>query len=259
MQARLSDLAARLAGEDFAADERARLAGIKRQVEAVAYDKGAHEAAQQRVAGLTPFELRKTRLESARQDVGAEQEAVIRYQRQIDRYQQTIAGDQEKLQSLSAELSNLEPLTRQAAAAQSAVEDLQTRERAARLQLGVAQQRLTACRQLSDVRKEKAGQEAAARQERSAYEELAVAFGKRGVQAMLIEEALPELEEEANRLLGRMTDGRMHVAFETQRESKKGEAIETLDIGSATSWAPATMRPIRAARAFASTSPSAWR
>ena len=230
LQSRLLALEARLAGKDFAPDERLKLAGIERQVEGVAYDKAAHEATQQRVAALTPFELRKTRLESAAQDVGAEREAVARYQRQIARYQELVAEDQQKLQVLAADLANLEPLTRQVAAAQAAVDDLQARERTARLQLGAAQQRLSTCRQLAEVRKEKAGQESQARQERSAFEELAVAFGKRGVQAMLIEEALPELEEEANRLLGRMTDDRMHVAFETQRESKKGETIETLDI-----------------------------
>jgi exonuclease SbcC len=42
--------------------------------------------------------------------------------------------------------------------------------------------------------------------------------------------ALPEIEVEANRLLGRMTDNRMHLKFETQRASKKGDVIETLDI-----------------------------
>jgi exonuclease SbcC len=48
---------------------------------------------------------------------------------------------------------------------------------------------------------------------------------------MLIENALPELEEEANSLLSRMTDNRMSVRIESQRalKSKEGEA-ETLDI-----------------------------
>ncbi|MDO8442989.1 MAG: SbcC/MukB-like Walker B domain-containing protein, partial [bacterium] len=53
---------------------------------------------------------------------------------------------------------------------------------------------------------------------------------KTGVQAWLIEIALPEIEAEANQLLGRMTDNRMHVKIETQRETKTGELRETLDI-----------------------------
>jgi exonuclease SbcC len=48
---------------------------------------------------------------------------------------------------------------------------------------------------------------------------------------MIIETAIPEIEDEANRLLGAMTDGRMHVKFETQRAARSGDGtIETLDI-----------------------------
>ena len=41
---------------------------------------------------------------------------------------------------------------------------------------------------------------------------------------------MPEIEDEANRLLATMTDGRMSVTFETQRDTKKGDIAETLDI-----------------------------
>jgi len=67
-------------------------------------------------------------------------------------------------------------------------------------------------------------------EERGLYDELRVAFGKRGLQALIIETVIPELEEEANELLSRMTDGRMTVHFETQRDTKAGSTIETLDI-----------------------------
>ncbi|MHB9090784.1 MAG: SbcC/MukB-like Walker B domain-containing protein, partial [Chloroflexota bacterium] len=68
-------------------------------------------------------------------------------------------------------------------------------------------------------------------EEKGIYDELALAFGKKGIQAMIIETAVPELEDEANALLSRMTDGRMRVKFETQRAAKASDAvIETLDI-----------------------------
>jgi exonuclease SbcC len=47
---------------------------------------------------------------------------------------------------------------------------------------------------------------------------------------MIIEAAVPEIEAEANRLLSRMTSGRMHVRFDTQRETKAGEVREALEI-----------------------------
>ena len=59
------------------------------------------------------------------------------------------------------------------------------------------------------------------------------AFGKDGVPALLIEQALPEIEEKANELLERLTDGQMSVRFVTQAEYKdrrRDELKETLDI-----------------------------
>src|SRR5690606_22253951 len=68
------------------------------------------------------------------------------------------------------------------------------------------------------------------REERAVYEELRLAFGKNGIPAMIIETAIPELNSAANRLLSRMTDGRMQLTLETQREKIAGGVLETLDI-----------------------------
>ncbi len=68
-------------------------------------------------------------------------------------------------------------------------------------------------------------------QDKNSYTALAGAFGKKGIQAMIIDNALPEIQDEANELLHRMTDGSMSVALTTTREKKSGDgAIETLDI-----------------------------
>ncbi|MHB1457672.1 MAG: SbcC/MukB-like Walker B domain-containing protein, partial [Armatimonadota bacterium] len=69
-----------------------------------------------------------------------------------------------------------------------------------------------------------------AKKDRSAYNDLIAIFGKRGVQALIIENAVPEIQEEANQLLARMTDNAMQVSIETVRDKKTGGVAETLDI-----------------------------
>ncbi|CAA9589193.1 MAG: SbcC_Rad50, partial [uncultured Thermomicrobiales bacterium] len=54
--------------------------------------------------------------------------------------------------------------------------------------------------------------------------------GKRGIQAMIIEAAVPELQDEANRILANMPGNGMRVEFRTQRETRKGDTVEALDI-----------------------------
>ncbi|MGB3534572.1 MAG: exonuclease subunit SbcC [Microcoleaceae cyanobacterium] len=70
------------------------------------------------------------------------------------------------------------------------------------------------------------------------YQELAQAFGKNGIQALMIENILPQLEAETNHLLARLSANQLHVQFVTQRvgkssrssKKKPAKLIDTLDI-----------------------------
>jgi exonuclease SbcC len=65
----------------------------------------------------------------------------------------------------------------------------------------------------------------------SRYQTLIRAFGKDGIPALIIENAVPELERIANEILSQMSKGRHYVRFETQKELKSRDGIaETLDI-----------------------------
>lgn len=55
-------------------------------------------------------------------------------------------------------------------------------------------------------------------------------YGRNGIPALVIENALPELQDEANRLLDRLSDGRLSVSIESLRATKDGALRETLDI-----------------------------
>jgi exonuclease SbcC len=62
------------------------------------------------------------------------------------------------------------------------------------------------------------------------YQTIAAATGKDGIQALLIEEAIPEIEQEANALLSKLTNNQAQIFIESLRDLKKGGSKETLDI-----------------------------
>lgn len=67
------------------------------------------------------------------------------------------------------------------------------------------------------------------------YEELSKAFGKNGIQALMIANALPQLEIATNQILGRLTGNQFHVQFITEKEAsastkRNPKMLETLDI-----------------------------
>ncbi|MEA5554420.1 SMC family ATPase [Anabaena cylindrica UHCC 0172] len=75
------------------------------------------------------------------------------------------------------------------------------------------------------------------KQQQRVYQELAQAFGKNGIQALMIENVLPQLEAETNQLLSRLSANQLHVQFVTQKAGRSGKSskknaklIDTLDI-----------------------------
>ncbi|UNU25782.1 AAA family ATPase [Microcoleus vaginatus] len=72
-----------------------------------------------------------------------------------------------------------------------------------------------------------------AKRQQRVYQELGQAFGKNGIQALMIENVLPQLEAETNQILSRLSANQLHVQFITQRAAASKKAtklIDTLDI-----------------------------
>lgn len=109
-------------------------------------------------------------------------------------------------------------------------------DKEARNLLGQATELISRAEQMEKLYGQKKQEKANYQKEKEIYEELSLAFGKKGIQAMIIENAIPEIEDETNKLLDKLTDGRMKVSLITQKETKTkladGEKgiVETLDI-----------------------------
>jgi len=231
MEAKQVHLQKRLDSRDFAADVLTNLAEVEAELAELGYDKTAHKQAQAQVEALAHFEDESRALTEAEKRIKEEEKRLAREQERHQRLQQQVTTDRQRVVDLEKETDGLAELTTRLNQASADLTRLQREHRLARDQMAAANQKLS---HLTYQAKERGKQEdklQEVRQALSLYRELQLAFGKKGVQALLIESAIPEIEDEANRLLSRMTDGRMHIRFETQREAKSSDStIETLDI-----------------------------
>jgi exonuclease SbcC len=150
--------------------------------------------------------------------------------RKIERWQKDLEADQERRKEFEAQAEIAEAKLKTAALTQSDVDKLRLEKRLADERVGGARQQMEALKALRKQRKERLNERKQLAQDLGLYEELRQAFGKRGVPAMIIETVVPELERDANKLLERMTEGRLHVRIETQRLTKGGDVREALDI-----------------------------
>lgn len=62
------------------------------------------------------------------------------------------------------------------------------------------------------------------------YTTIAQITGRDGIQALLIEQSIPEIEYEANEILARLTNNQMQLFIESVKDLKSGKTKETLDI-----------------------------
>ena len=222
---------AQIAAGAFAAEARAGLHAAQARIAALAFDQGAYEEVRARLLVLEPFAARRSELAEAEKTLPAERVARDSDAARLTDIQRRLAANAVESERLNAALVDL-PAYR--ARRETLLTDFQ---RARRTLADVADLRSRAQHQLEEIaraeaqRAERRKELDAAKRDKGLYDELQKAFGKSGIQAMIIEQVLPELEEEANTLLSRMTDGRMHLSIETQRQAKSTDGvIETLDI-----------------------------
>jgi exonuclease SbcC len=148
----------------------------------------------------------------------------------INRWSTDLVQDQTKFQKLEQEAESHTAVLTESFITKDEIERLRLEKRMADERVGGARQKLDALSTLKELREKRLADRETFAENLGLYEDLRNAFSKRGVPAMIIETAVPELERSANELLGRMTEGRMAVRIETQREIKSGELREALDI-----------------------------
>ncbi|HKZ34925.1 MAG TPA: SMC family ATPase [Patescibacteria group bacterium] len=206
----------------------ARLIG---QLREIGYDKNAHEALLKEKQKTSEYEKEKQEVDTAVTRIEAEEPIIKDEQERFAKLKQEEAKEKVFLQEAPQILSRLSRLKEEEESVLSKLTDLRTLEREERSLLGAAQQLVAHTEQLSKDKEKKIREKHDLLEKKQLLEELSLAFGKRGIQAMIIETAVPEIEEEANVLLEKMTDGRMSIALETQKETKtKKDLVETLEI-----------------------------
>lgn len=216
--------------KNFAATEQKELASVINEISKLGYNPEAHHQARQQLRELAKYEGLRHKLEAAEQLIAQEKKNATEATEAILEIESQLQADEKTKIELSGQLGKEPQVAASLSQAEAEHQTLSQEQKQAQQAIGSLAERLKQYHQLREKIDEKKQGLKKAQETETVYRELATAFGKKGIQAMLIEMALPEIEAETNRLLGRMTDNRMQVKLESQRQSKKGDVLETLDI-----------------------------
>ena len=230
---RLDEITTTLEKDDFAHEARAALAEIDASLKELGYDSAAHDAARR-------AEEENRNSEAAFHDLEAARAALGPLEREIEGLKEQVAVSEKEAAEAEEAYFKADAAVKKAAeslpdidAAERDLLNLREQENILRRQIGGIEQEIhTIENQKERQTREKERREVIARQV-GYLKTLERAFGKDGVPALLIEQALPEIEGQANDLLDRLSDGQMSVRFVTQKDykdTKRTDKKETLDI-----------------------------
>jgi len=230
---RLTEIDVILENETYAQQARLVLAQVDAQLKEIGYDAGQHDAVRKAEEAARSSENDLRSLDKARAALAPLEREIADLQEQVSSLERQVDEQAEEVQSAAASLAAAQAQAPDVLQAEGALVAVREQENQLLREVGAARQKVTVLDDLKMRRKDLETQREEHAQQVSSYRQLERAFGKDGVPALLIEQALPEIESKANETLSRLSAGDMVVRFITQTEYKdktRQDMRETLDI-----------------------------
>lgn len=223
----------RLTKNDFAGELRDQEAAILREMEALGYDAALHDSIRK--------EEQTTRaVEQSHQEVVIAANRLEPLRREINTLRARHQSDQQELETLAKKLKEMDGKIQETEDQLPDVEgigerlnDIIVQENQQRAVVGGATQLVSVIETQKERRKKIREEMKTLLQEQANLLMLERDFGRDGVQALLIEEALPQMQMQANEILRNLSSGSMSVTFRTEREykdKKRDDKMQVLDI-----------------------------
>jgi len=219
--------------EAYAPDARNRVSALEVQLLALGYDPQAHEQDRKAEADGRQSELDLRELEKAQASMTPLEREVQDLSAQVEKARDEWEMQQQEHSAAAAGLAEAESQMPDTQSLEQQLFQSQERENQLRMEVGAARQKVEVLADLKTRRKSLEAEREQLDIQIARYRQLENAFGKNGVPALLIEQALPQIEARANHVLDRLSGGSMNVRFITQaayKDKRREDMRETLDI-----------------------------
>jgi DNA repair protein SbcC/Rad50 len=240
LELKIAELETKITQLQTDSDLQVELTEIDRQLQELGYDRSYHQQVSTNLRQAQPIQLQYQEVQQAKrtypQILDRIQLLETNYSHNLDNQQQAKL----EIDRVSVEIAKIPDTNDKIESI-----ELQLSQRRQQLDtnlsiLGRLEQQLTQLEQIKLQLHSQEQQLDAYKQQQKIYDELSKAFGKNGIQALVIENILPQLEAESNQILSKLSNNQFHVQFITQKATKASRAkkvniknakfIDTLDI-----------------------------
>jgi len=222
-----------LATKNYAVEAHAELAKIDRELEALGYNAAAHDDVRRAEQAGRESEAALRRLEQARAAIIPLEREIADLENQYRELELEYNRQHSDLRSAEEKYQNDLELLPDVNKCENELFSIIEAENQVRLRVGSAMQKVENLKAMRARKQEYAARREGVIAKIARLKVLEKAFGKDGIPALLIEQALPDLEIQANEILDRLSSGAMSVRFATQKDYKdikREDKKETLDI-----------------------------
>jgi len=226
----LEPLKAVLNEERFASEQRERRNKLTDELKGLGYSESEHEEVRKTVRKLESYREEKEGLEKARINLGHRENEEKKLRERIGEEKNKLAGIEREIGELEGIKSAGREIKEKMSTAENRITALKKQKDEILKEISRSESALERISNLESRKKELKEEIADTKHETVVYRELVKAFGKNGLQALIIEHAVPEIEIEANRILNRLTEGTMALSLEMVKPTQKGGEKETLEI-----------------------------
>ncbi|MBM7582583.1 exonuclease SbcC [Caldicoprobacter guelmensis] len=230
LRPQLDFLKEQLETKEYAKNAMQQIDEIERQIQQVGYDPQQHNIVRDKLHSLEKVPEQWEYAQKAKVQMDSDIESLQRILNLIDDRKKHVKDMELLLETLGDSIKDLPEILARLSELQREFESVQKDIRTMEARRGALKERMDNILVAEQQLEKKKEEQRQLHEQLEVYKALALIYGKRGIQAAIIENAIPELQDETNRILAKITDGRLAVEFLTQRDTRSGNVIETLDI-----------------------------
>ena len=218
--------------QNFLQEEQQTRRELTTQMERSIYDSKIVETLQEYLSRNQDHVDLHTKLLSAKAEAPETKKQIEELSKRIDQKHKDLSELSQSITTIDSKMAGAEQLKSQLSSIQQSLTQINEQIRNHEISIQNIQTQLDRAKDSKEKLLKFKSDRSDTENKHKIYTEVANAFGKQGIQAMLIEALIPQIEDETNQLLSKMTDNRLYTTLETTRERRtgKGDPIETLDI-----------------------------
>ncbi|MBF8302027.1 MAG: hypothetical protein HW396_308 [Candidatus Dadabacteria bacterium] len=214
----------------FAVEYKERALEIENQIRELRYDEQKHKELRSILKSLERFAKEKESLDRAKLSLRLREKELENLEGRLTTEREQLEKTEKELKELEEVISQSEALERNKKVIEDAISRLKRTKDEIIEKKGRIISKLEWITSLENKKEDALKKAKKLGYDMTLYQELDKAFGKNGIQALIIESAIPEIDIEANKLLTRLTDSGMTLSLEMVKPTQKGGEKETLEI-----------------------------